>query len=102
MNGRECQNFGPLSKNAVSYSSPSKTTYFPLPSLKVELMFLMKPPTNILGSNPAVSRIQATIAVVVVLPCVPAITIAFLCCLLRQGFEGHAINSSRSISDIDR
>jgi hypothetical protein len=68
-------NFGPLSKNAVSYSSPSRTNGEPVPSRYEFAKFLGSPPMRNPGASPAWSRTQASIEVVVVFPCVPATTI---------------------------
>jgi len=69
-------NFGPLSKNAVSYSSPSITNAGPFPIRHERGKLCGRPPMRNPGSFPAWSSVHASIAVVVVLPCVPATTIA--------------------------
>ena len=71
-------NFGPLSKKAVSYSSPSITMYSPLPILKLELKSFNIPPIIKDGSMPATCRICAMIEEVVVFPWVPVTRIIFL------------------------
>src|SRR5207253_2137643 len=65
---------GPLSKKAVSYSSPSIMKCFPFFTAKLEPKFSAIPPMRNEGSIPADWNIQASIEVVVVLPCVPATT----------------------------
>src|SRR5450759_1080821 len=70
-----------LSKNAVSYSSASMTKNGEPPPPEGEgrelsraemPKFCSTPPIKKLGFSPAYSSIHASIALVVVLPCVPA------------------------------
>jgi len=56
----------------VSYSSASITKWRPAPRRAETPKLSGTPPTRKPGARPARSRIQASIAVVVVLPCVPA------------------------------
>jgi len=59
-------------RNEPSDSSLSVTNHAPPPARAFEPVSTRTPPTATVGSRPAVSKIVASIAVVVVLPCVPA------------------------------
>jgi hypothetical protein len=61
-----------LSKNALSYSSASITKNGVSVMRAETPKFSGTPPIRKPGRNPACSSIQASIALVVVLPCVPA------------------------------
>jgi hypothetical protein len=61
-----------LSKNAVSYSSASMAKNALSVSLADTGKSIGAPPIRNPGFKPASSRIHASMAVVVVLPCVPA------------------------------
>jgi hypothetical protein len=82
---------GLLSKKAVSYSSASITNQDPEPKQKLLLKLAATPPIKKPGSKPASAKICATIEVVVVLPCVPAIAITRyrdkMCCASHSGPE---------------
>ena len=60
-------------RNERSLSSASTTMYSPRPSRALLPKALSRPPITAVGSSPARSSISATIDVVVVLPCAPAI-----------------------------
>jgi hypothetical protein len=64
--------FAALVKKAVSYSSASITKGAPWPKRADTEKLRGTPPTKNPGARPAHSKIQASMAVVVVLPCVPA------------------------------
>jgi hypothetical protein len=74
MSGRYFRNFAVLSKNALSYSSPSMTNSRPPPMRKLPSKFSAMPPMNTLGSAPPWVNSHPVNDVVVVLPWVPAIT----------------------------
>jgi len=63
---------GRNSRNEPSDSSLSATNQGPSPLRALLPVSMRSPPTATLGSSPAASSTRATIAVVVVLPCVPA------------------------------
>ena len=60
-------------RNDRSLSSASTTIESPCPSLALLPNALSRPPITAVGSRPARSSTSATIDVVVVLPCAPAI-----------------------------
>src|SRR5215813_8725731 len=62
-------------KNERSLSSASATISSPRPSRALLPNALRRPPMTAVGSSPARSSTSATIDVVVVLPCAPAIAI---------------------------
>ncbi len=65
-------NVGDSLRNDRSLSSASATMYWPPPSRALLPNALRRPPMTAVGSRPARSSISATIEVVVVLPCAPA------------------------------
>ena len=89
ISGRYLRNFAVLSKNALSYSSPSMTKG-PPPAPRRPLVPKSRetPPMRKPGSAPVSASAQAVMNDVVVLPCVPATTIG-------RAFQR---NSSRTIS----
>ena len=74
MSGRYFRNLAVLSKNALSYSSPSITNG-PPPTRPLAGRSFDTPPTRNPASTPASFSAQAVMNDVVVLPCVPAMTI---------------------------
>ena len=72
--GRYFRNLAVLSKNALSYSSPSMTNG-PPPTRPLACRSRATPPTRYPASTPASFNAQAVMNEVVVLPCVPATTI---------------------------
>ena len=60
-----------------SLSSASATRYCVVPSLAFEPSASTRPPTTTVGSKPPAASTAATIEVVVVLPCMPAIAIPY-------------------------
>ncbi len=79
MSGRYFRNLADLSKNALSYSSPSMTKSRPDPSRKLPSKFAAIPPISTVGSMPPAVSSHPARAVVVVLPCVPAMTMDRAC-----------------------
>ena len=65
-------------RNERSDSSASATMKSPLPSRAPEPSTPRRPPTTTVGSSPPLSRISATIDVVVVLPWLPATATPYL------------------------
>ncbi len=63
--------------NDPSLSSASATRKSPEPSLALDPRLLSFPPTTAVGSHPAAARTVATIEVVVVFPCVPAMAMPY-------------------------
>ena len=64
-------------RKVPSLSSASATRNSPCPSFALEPRLFSLPPTTAVGSHPAVASTVATIEVVVVLPCVPAMAIPY-------------------------
>src|SRR5512141_2440474 len=65
-------------RNEPSLSSASATRNSPWPSFALDPRLFSFPPTTAVGSQPAVASTVATIEVVVVLPCVPAIAMPYV------------------------
>src|SRR2546425_990106 len=65
-------------RNEPSLSSASATSRSPRPSLALLSITPRRPPMMIVGSSPAPARTCATIEVVVVLPCDPAMAMPYL------------------------
>jgi len=59
-------------RNERSLSSASATRYCELPRRAFEPRASTRPPTTTVGSRPPAARTEATMDVVVVLPCIPA------------------------------
>ena len=59
-------------RNDRSLSSASATRYCDLPSRAFEPIASTRPPTTTVGSSPPAAKTAATMEVVVVLPCMPA------------------------------
>src|SRR5512141_278019 len=64
-------------RNEPSLSSASATRNSPCPSFALDPRLFSFPPTTAVGSQPAVASTVATIEVVVVFPCVPAIAMPY-------------------------
>src|SRR5659263_335246 len=64
-------------RNEPSLSSASATRNSPWPSFALDPRLFSFPPTTAVGSQPAVASTVATIEVVVVFPCVPAIAMPY-------------------------
>ena len=59
------------------YSQASVTKYWLAPTLTLPPISARFPPTRMVGSSLALSKIKETIEVVVVLPCVPEMAMLF-------------------------
>ena len=64
-------------KNERSLSSASATRYCDFPRRAFEPIASTRPPTTTVGSSPPAASTAATIDVVVVLPCIPAIAMPY-------------------------
>src|SRR3989344_10028 len=84
--------FGDKYRNDLRYSHASITKYSLLPAMKfvrLPAVSFIKLPTITVGFSPASIKIFATIAVVVVLPCVPVIAIVHLSFEITPSASGY-------------
>src|SRR3989344_3263006 len=82
---------GFISRKDLLYSHASTTKYFDLPATKLLLVSESIEPTITVGSIFASISIFATIAVVVVFPCVPQIAIVYLSLDITPSAAGYEI-----------
>ena len=92
-------------RNEPSLSSASATSRSPRPSLALLPRTLSRPPMMIVGSSPAPDSTCATIEVVVVLPCEPAMAMPYLirissASISARGITGICLRRASSTSGL--